>query len=662
MNDCNSVSAENDINQTPINTPVSGSIVTNDKDPQGDVFTVTAAVVNGVPLVLDGTTVNTIPGVGTLVIGNNGAYTFTPATGWTGDVPPIHYTITDAKNAKDTAILTIKVMPNPNGTPQPPVANDDTNRAEQGQTITSKILSNDADPEGQTITVISATGLTSSGSAITLTSTPQNVYDANGVLAGKASINSNGEVIFTADLNYVGKVPIQYVIRDTENLTDNATLVITVEESLALDNDVYANDDANVGIKNVNQTGNILNNDSNPDAKGTPAVTGATSANGSVLQVNGTTLNTLPSGGTLVLNTDGSYTYRPAADFIGTEVVKYQICDNGSPQACDMATLYLTTLDNCLIEIGGTIYGDLNGLTNGIDGVVIDGTAQGLYISLVEGSTVLRTQAVSQIGKYKFTNVTSGTYSLVMHTLAAGSVTPGLPGGFSYVGEGGSINGSGLSSGDGTVNGQTKVNVSCAAIAYQNVRVEAVTSYLHIDFGIYSTALPVILTSFVGEYSAEGNRLHWKTTQEKNFDYYQIERSVDPKNGFQPIANVSGGQSVYTYLDQASPIGMSYYRLKMVDLDKSFAYSRMVSVAQKSGIENHISFPNPVDHHQFYIRNNFKIESYKLYDVNGREVNVQMSDQGANYMFRVADNIQQGIYVFVYFVNGQRMEKKLVIQ
>ncbi|QLQ08007.1 MAG: hypothetical protein HZY76_19765 [Anaerolineae bacterium] len=46
VEDCNSTYAVNDINQTPVNVPVSGDVLTNDFDLEGDNQTVTGALVD----------------------------------------------------------------------------------------------------------------------------------------------------------------------------------------------------------------------------------------------------------------------------------------------------------------------------------------------------------------------------------------------------------------------------------------------------------------------------------------------------------------------------------------------------------------------------------------------------------------------------------------
>ncbi|MDG4947065.1 hypothetical protein NMK71_11665, partial [Weeksellaceae bacterium KMM 9713] len=90
----NSVIATNDINQTPQDVAVSGSLFTNDINPDGDLTgaTVTDAQydTNGDGVADSSITVGTtttIPGVGDILLNTNGTYTFTPASGFVGDVP-----------------------------------------------------------------------------------------------------------------------------------------------------------------------------------------------------------------------------------------------------------------------------------------------------------------------------------------------------------------------------------------------------------------------------------------------------------------------------------------------------------------------------------------------------------------------------------------------
>ena len=69
---------------------------------------------------------------------------------------------------------------------------------------------------------------------------------------------------------------------------------------------------------NIAAVNGLLANDTDPDP-------------GTVLTVNTTPVSG-PSNGTLLLNTDGSFTYTPNAGFTGADSFQYEVCDDGSPR------------------------------------------------------------------------------------------------------------------------------------------------------------------------------------------------------------------------------------------------------------------------------------------------------------------------------------------
>ncbi|MGV7563491.1 Ig-like domain-containing protein, partial [Mycobacterium kansasii] len=80
-----------DTNTTAEDTPVSGNVLTNDSDIDGNPLTVTQFSGPGVPGPITAGQTATIPGIGTLVINANGSYTFTPAANFNGAVPQVTY-------------------------------------------------------------------------------------------------------------------------------------------------------------------------------------------------------------------------------------------------------------------------------------------------------------------------------------------------------------------------------------------------------------------------------------------------------------------------------------------------------------------------------------------------------------------------------------------
>ena len=176
------------------------------------------------------------------------------------------------------------------------------------------------------------------------------------------------------------------------------------------------------------------------------------------------------------------------------------------------------------------------------------------------------------------------------------------------------------------------------------------------------TPLPVTLISFAGEPTSEGNHLKWKVTLEENFDHYQVERSLEPRTGFKTIARISGGQITYNYLDLASPNGVSYYRLKMVDRDGAFAFSRLIGIGSKVRGEEMISYPNPVLNGEFKMDSTAKVNHYSLHDTNGRPVKLQMTEQNKEYVFKTELSLQPGVYIFSYEIDGRMLQQKIIVK
>lgn len=345
-----SPTAINDIQQTPINTAVSGQLMTNDKG----VTSIISTSIGGsnIPMATP-TTVsgiddagNAVTNAGSIIINTDGTYTFTPSAGFTGTINPITYIAAGATGATDSAILSIEVLPKIWPGNNIPVAQNDVNSTKMNVAIVSAtVLNNDSDPDGNTLTVsnatIGATTITIGSSTIVSGINSNLDIIAN---AGTITLNSNGTYNFTPTTGFVGTIDdIIYTISDGNGGTDAAKININVMPSIV--NTTYANDDANAKPQGTTMTGNVMTNDFDPESN-TQTI--------SYLNVSGTTVPvgtaTLLAGkGTLTVTTLGVYTFVPLPNFIGTVPVVYNKCDNGIPQACDQATLYLTTLPRIII-------------------------------------------------------------------------------------------------------------------------------------------------------------------------------------------------------------------------------------------------------------------------------------------------------------------------
>ncbi|WP_392419709.1 Ig-like domain-containing protein [Capnocytophaga canis] len=283
----NTTVAKDDINNTYVNTPVSGSVGTNDLDPEGDtqVWTIQTNTVGG----------------HTFVLNADGRYTFTPSTDFVGTVS-YTYEVCDNGTPQACATATISIQVLPKGI-NSLVANDDTAVTKVNTGVLISVLSNDFDPEGDTFSVTKHTN-------------PSH---------GTVALNADGTFTYTPTTDFVGEDEFTYIICDGNVTSTCATARVHVSVVSTTTNITVANDDAYNTDVNVAVVGNVLNNDTDPEGD---TVT--------------TTVVTTPSNGTLSLSTDGTFTYTPTTNFVGTDSFTYRVCDSGTPQACDEATVYIT--------------------------------------------------------------------------------------------------------------------------------------------------------------------------------------------------------------------------------------------------------------------------------------------------------------------------------
>lgn len=104
--------------------------------------------------------------------------------------------------------------------------------------------------------------------------------------------------------------------------------------------------------------------------------------------------------------------------------------------------------------------------------------------------------------------------------------------------------------------------------------------------------LPVHLLSFDATPSPQGVQLSWRVENEEDFSHYLVQQSADGAS-FTDIGRVAAAnQSTYAFV-APSPGSKAYYRLKLVDLDGTFEYSKTVVAEATAGTAIRV-FPNPV--------------------------------------------------------------------
>jgi hypothetical protein len=76
---------------------------------------------------------------------------------------------------------------------------------------------------------------------------------------------------------------------------------------------------------------------------------------------------TNPTNGTVTFNPNGTYTYTPNTNYVGPDRFIYKVCDNGTPNLCDTATVYITVLADDKLSLLPKVYlqGSLFGVFSG---------------------------------------------------------------------------------------------------------------------------------------------------------------------------------------------------------------------------------------------------------------------------------------------------------
>lgn len=191
--------------------------------------------------------------------------------------------------------------------------------------------------------------------------------------------------------------------------------------------------------------------------------------------------------------------------------------------------------------------------------------------------------------------------------------------------------------------------------------IPAGTSITALAIGSVEPPLPVTLVSFTGKAVENTIALKWVTTEEINASHFEIQRSRDAKS-FESIGNVEAkGESKavinYTFVDQTPLPGTNYYRLKPIDLDGTYAFSKTISILFDAGIKINV-YPNPVTD-VLRIESSAGLQSVEIFNINGSKVtgiavraeNASAATSGTK--FREIDLRDQKPGIYVVVVNGK---------
>jgi hypothetical protein len=268
-------------------------VLANDSDPQGD--PIRASLVAG-------------PSSGTLVLSGNGSFTYIPGAGVVGTDSFQYRAYDTAGNLSNVATVLLRITETGSGKP---VGGADVYFTPPDtplviDTLTSGVLRNDVDPDGDTLMARWSAG------------------PANGALR----LNYNGTLRYTPNAGFIGIDTFTYRAYDGQHSAPVTVslLVGTASRPPVATNDQYT---GKLNTSIPMPLPGILVNDTDPDGDRLSAI-----------------LVSGPTSGTFVLNSNGSFTYTPNTGFLGTDSFTYQASDGVTRSNVATVLLRITVLGN----------------------------------------------------------------------------------------------------------------------------------------------------------------------------------------------------------------------------------------------------------------------------------------------------------------------------
>jgi hypothetical protein len=268
------------------------------------------------------------PAGGSLTVNSDGTFVYTPPLNHNG-VTTFQYRVNDGQGQPNSLSNPVTVTINITPINDKPVGDADSYTVAEEGTLTADGLGgnpagvldgdNDGDPElSQPLTAVLVAGSLSPA-------------------GGTFNFNADGTFTYSPPVNFNGPVTFQYQADDGQaqnNLSDPITVTITVtpvnDAPVAVDDSYTVTEDALLNANNsAPNRRSVTFNDTDVDS--------------ATISVSFPLVD-LPDNGVLNMNADGTFTYQPNLDFVGTDTFQYRAFD-GSATSANIATVTITVTD-----------------------------------------------------------------------------------------------------------------------------------------------------------------------------------------------------------------------------------------------------------------------------------------------------------------------------
>ena len=190
--------------------------------------------------------------------------------------------------------------------------------------------------------------------------------------------------------------------------------------------------------------------------------------------------------------------------------------------------------------------------------------------------------------------------------------------------------------------------------------------------GDVNSPLPVELTSLTATAQNEIVTLNWQTATEKNNSGWDIERIAPDSKTWNKIGFVKGSSNSselqkYSFQNKINQSGKYQYRIKQLDFDGTFEYSKTVEVEiltpAKFSLQNYPNPFNPSTVINFEIPKAAKV-NLVVYNMLGQKITTlvnQFLEAGAYQQTFNAEAFSSGIYIYQLSAGNVVLTKKMML-
>ncbi len=182
--------------------------------------------------------------------------------------------------------------------------------------------------------------------------------------------------------------------------------------------------------------------------------------------------------------------------------------------------------------------------------------------------------------------------------------------------------------------------------------------------------LPVEMTSFTAKLISDKVELNWETKTETNNQGFEIEKYKDQWNkiGFVKGHGTTTEASNYTFTDKNVSGNSIKYRLKQIDYNGSYTYSRVIEVKLKMVEDYKLcqNYPNPFNPSTSisYTMPEDGFVELKIYNSLGQKIETLINkamQAGVHKVIWNAQNLPSGVYFYKITVNNFSQINKMVL-